>query len=93
MKRAIVPYAAARNPCPSSCVTHMSQQKVSHYMNAASTSNYVPTHRWSTSPPALDTNSVHNLTDGIDFNEPFFPDFTGDTRKSDTFLHHNNFFP
>eukprot|EP00957_Ditylum_brightwellii_P107887 8229803-Ditylum_brightwellii.AAC.1 len=37
MERAIVPYAAARNPYASFCVTHMSQQKVSHYPNIAST--------------------------------------------------------
>eukprot|EP00957_Ditylum_brightwellii_P193410 14726698-Ditylum_brightwellii.AAC.1 len=71
----------------------MSQQKVSHYPNTAATSNYVPMHRWSTSPPASNTNSVHNLMDGIDFGTPFFPDSTGDTSKSDTYLYHNNFFP
>eukprot|EP00957_Ditylum_brightwellii_P136402 10403458-Ditylum_brightwellii.AAC.1 len=46
MQRAIVPYAAARNPYTSSHVTHMLQQKVSHYPNTASTDKYVPTHRW-----------------------------------------------
>eukprot|EP00957_Ditylum_brightwellii_P156703 11927260-Ditylum_brightwellii.AAC.1 len=44
-KRAIVPYAADRNPYASSYVTHTSQQKLSHYPNTVSTSNYVPTHR------------------------------------------------
>eukprot|EP00957_Ditylum_brightwellii_P001497 116674-Ditylum_brightwellii.AAC.1 len=66
---------------------------MSHYPNTASTSNYVPRHIWSTSPPAPDTNSAHNLTDGIDFDAPFFPNSTGDTSKSDAFLYHNNFFP
>eukprot|EP00957_Ditylum_brightwellii_P140018 10669032-Ditylum_brightwellii.AAC.1 len=56
-ERAIVPYVAARNPYTSSSVTHTSQQKVSHYPNITSTSNYVTTHRWSTSPPAPATNS------------------------------------
>eukprot|EP00957_Ditylum_brightwellii_P159311 12126731-Ditylum_brightwellii.AAC.1 len=56
-ERAILPYAAAMNPYASFSVTHMSQQKVSHYPNITSTSNYVPTHRWSTSPPAQATNS------------------------------------
>eukprot|EP00957_Ditylum_brightwellii_P115809 8833368-Ditylum_brightwellii.AAC.1 len=56
-ERAIVLYTAARNPYASSCVTHTSQKKVSHYPNTASTSNYVHTHRWSTNPPAPDTNS------------------------------------
>eukprot|EP00957_Ditylum_brightwellii_P191472 14577641-Ditylum_brightwellii.AAC.1 len=65
----MVPYAAARNPYTSSCVTYMSQQKVSYYPNIVSTRNYVPMHRWSMGPPAQDTNSVHNLTDGIDFNK------------------------
>eukprot|EP00957_Ditylum_brightwellii_P190702 14517957-Ditylum_brightwellii.AAC.1 len=57
MERTIVLYAAARNPYTSSCVTHTSQQKVSHYPYIASTSNYVHTHRWSTSPPAPDIDS------------------------------------
>eukprot|EP00957_Ditylum_brightwellii_P097512 7426654-Ditylum_brightwellii.AAC.1 len=70
----------------------MSQQKVSHYPNTASTRNYVTMHRWSTSPPALDTTSVRNLTDGIDFDARFFPNSTGDTSKSDAFSYHNNFF-
>eukprot|EP00957_Ditylum_brightwellii_P166008 12639330-Ditylum_brightwellii.AAC.1 len=34
MQRAIVSYTAARNPYGSSPVTHMSQQKVLHYLNA-----------------------------------------------------------
>eukprot|EP00957_Ditylum_brightwellii_P129432 9873684-Ditylum_brightwellii.AAC.1 len=72
---------------------HTSQQKVSHYLNIASTINYVPTHRQSTSPPAPDTNSLRNLTDGIDSDAPFFPDSTSDTSKSDTFSYHNNFLP
>eukprot|EP00957_Ditylum_brightwellii_P018854 1417156-Ditylum_brightwellii.AAC.1 len=84
-ERTVVLYAAARNPYASSHVTHTSQQKESHYLNTASTCNYIPTHRWSTSPPAPDTNSVRNLTDGIDFNKPLFPDSTGDTSKSDAF--------
>eukprot|EP00957_Ditylum_brightwellii_P144435 11002257-Ditylum_brightwellii.AAC.1 len=92
MERAIVPYATARNPYASSCATHTTQQKVPHYRNTASTGEYVPTHSWSTSPPAPATNSVRNLTDGIDFNKPFLPNSTGDTSKSDTFLYHNNFF-
>eukprot|EP00957_Ditylum_brightwellii_P173749 13228397-Ditylum_brightwellii.AAC.1 len=37
MQRAVVPYATARNPYASSCATHTSQQKVSHYLNIAST--------------------------------------------------------
>eukprot|EP00957_Ditylum_brightwellii_P178275 13578172-Ditylum_brightwellii.AAC.1 len=37
MQRAVVSYAAARNPYASSCVTHTSQQKVSHYPTTAST--------------------------------------------------------
>eukprot|EP00957_Ditylum_brightwellii_P181628 13835651-Ditylum_brightwellii.AAC.1 len=90
MERAIVPYAAARNPYASSGVT---QQKVSHYLNITSTSIYVPTHRWSARPPVPATNSVRNLTDGIDFDVPFFPDSTCDISKSDTFSYHNNFFP
>eukprot|EP00957_Ditylum_brightwellii_P029778 2252404-Ditylum_brightwellii.AAC.1 len=45
IERVIIPYAAARNSYTSSCVTHMSQQKVSHYPNNASTCNYMPTHR------------------------------------------------
>eukprot|EP00957_Ditylum_brightwellii_P125378 9555865-Ditylum_brightwellii.AAC.1 len=93
MERAVVPYAAARNPYASFCVTHMSQQKVSHYLNTTSTGEYVPTYRWSTSPTASDTNSVRNLTDGIDFNAPCLSDSTGNTSKSDTFSYHNNFFP
>eukprot|EP00957_Ditylum_brightwellii_P188111 14320852-Ditylum_brightwellii.AAC.1 len=93
MERAVVPYAAARNPCVSSCVTHTLQQKVSHYPNTASTGEYVPAYRWSTGPPAPDTNFVCNLMDGIDFNEPFLPDSTDDTSKSDAFSYHNNFFP
>eukprot|EP00957_Ditylum_brightwellii_P193838 14760555-Ditylum_brightwellii.AAC.1 len=92
-ERAIVPYTAARNPYASSSVTNMSQQKVSHYLNITSTSNYVPTHRWSTSPPAPTTNSVRSLTDGIDFDAPFFPDSNCDISKSDAFSYHNNFFP
>eukprot|EP00957_Ditylum_brightwellii_P135105 10300902-Ditylum_brightwellii.AAC.1 len=36
-QRAVVPYVAARNPYESSCVTNLSQQKVSHYPNTAST--------------------------------------------------------
>ena len=92
-ERAIVPYAAARNPYASSRMTHTSQQKVSHCQNIASTRSYVPTHRWNTSPPTPATNSVRNLTDGIDFDAPFFPDSTGDTSKSDAFSYHNNFFP
>eukprot|EP00957_Ditylum_brightwellii_P053579 4059345-Ditylum_brightwellii.AAC.1 len=71
----------------------MSQQKVSHYLNTASTGDYMPTHRWSTNPPTPDTNPICNLTDGIDYNKPFLPVSTGDTNKSDAFLYHNNFFP
>eukprot|EP00957_Ditylum_brightwellii_P028856 2180356-Ditylum_brightwellii.AAC.1 len=56
-QRAAVPYSAARNPYASSHVTHTSQQKVSHCPITASTSEYVPMHRWSTGPHALDTNS------------------------------------
>eukprot|EP00957_Ditylum_brightwellii_P107316 8188584-Ditylum_brightwellii.AAC.1 len=93
MERAVVSYAAARNPYTASCMTHRSQQKVSHYPNTTSTSDCVPTHRWSTSLPAPDTNYVCNLADGIDFNGPFLPDSTGDTSKSDVFLYHSNFFP
>eukprot|EP00957_Ditylum_brightwellii_P158803 12087478-Ditylum_brightwellii.AAC.1 len=37
MERAVVSYAAARNPYATSCVTHISQQKVSNYPNTAST--------------------------------------------------------
>eukprot|EP00957_Ditylum_brightwellii_P039480 2986594-Ditylum_brightwellii.AAC.1 len=85
MERAVVPHAAARNPYASSRVTYTSQQKVLHYPNTASTGEYMPMYRWSTSPPAPDTNSVRNLTDSIDFNEPFLPDSTGDTSKSDAF--------
>ena len=92
-ERAIVPYAAARNPYASSRMTHTSQQKVSHCQTIASTCSYVPTHRWNTSPPTPATHSVRNLTDGIDFDAPFFPDSTGDTSKSDAFSYHNNFFP
>eukprot|EP00957_Ditylum_brightwellii_P094951 7230746-Ditylum_brightwellii.AAC.1 len=84
MQRAIVPYAAARNPYASSFVTHMLHQKVSHYPNTASTSEFVPTHRWNTSPP---------VPDGIDFDAPFFPDSTDDTSNNDAFLYHNNFLP
>eukprot|EP00957_Ditylum_brightwellii_P178759 13616219-Ditylum_brightwellii.AAC.1 len=93
MQRAVAPYVAARNPYASSCVTHMLHQKVSHYLNTASTGEFVSMHRWSTSPPALDTNSVSNLMDGIDFDAPFLLDSTGDTSNKDTFLYHNNFFP
>eukprot|EP00957_Ditylum_brightwellii_P164227 12503050-Ditylum_brightwellii.AAC.1 len=45
-ERAVVPYAAARNPYASSYVAHTSQQKVSHYLNTASNCDYVPMHRW-----------------------------------------------
>eukprot|EP00957_Ditylum_brightwellii_P042558 3222351-Ditylum_brightwellii.AAC.1 len=51
-ERAVVPYAAARNPYTSSYVTHTLQQKLSYYPNTASTCNNVPTHRWSAGPPA-----------------------------------------
>eukprot|EP00957_Ditylum_brightwellii_P082724 6290025-Ditylum_brightwellii.AAC.1 len=61
-ERAVVPYTAARNLYTSSCVTHMSQQKLSHYPNTASTGEYVPTYRWSTGPPAPDTNSCKFYT-------------------------------
>eukprot|EP00957_Ditylum_brightwellii_P013624 1027619-Ditylum_brightwellii.AAC.1 len=37
MPRFVVPYAAARNPYASACVTHTSQQKVSKHPNTAST--------------------------------------------------------
>eukprot|EP00957_Ditylum_brightwellii_P191436 14575275-Ditylum_brightwellii.AAC.1 len=37
MERPVVPCAATRNPYESSCVTHVSQQKVSHDPNTAST--------------------------------------------------------
>eukprot|EP00957_Ditylum_brightwellii_P204013 15337214-Ditylum_brightwellii.AAC.1 len=93
MQRAVVPYAAARNPYVSACVTHTSQQRVSKYPNTASTGEYAPTHRWSTSPPAPDTNSACNLMDGIDFDAPFLPDSTGDNSTKYAFLYHNNFFP
>eukprot|EP00957_Ditylum_brightwellii_P009887 746096-Ditylum_brightwellii.AAC.1 len=83
---AIVPYASAFE-------SHVSQQKVSQLLNTTHTkpSEYVPTHRWSTSPPAPDTNYVHDLTADIDFNKQFFPDSTGDTSNNDEFLYHNNF--
>eukprot|EP00957_Ditylum_brightwellii_P141459 10776784-Ditylum_brightwellii.AAC.1 len=92
MERAVVSYAAARNPYTFSCVTHSLQQKVPHYPNTASTDEYAPMHRWSAGPPSPDTNSVRNLMDGIDFNAPFLPGSTGDTSKSDAFSYHNNFF-
>eukprot|EP00957_Ditylum_brightwellii_P099894 7611996-Ditylum_brightwellii.AAC.1 len=57
VEKAIVPYAAARNSYASSHVAHTSEQKVSHCLNIASTCNYVPMHRWSTSPPTPATNS------------------------------------
>eukprot|EP00957_Ditylum_brightwellii_P191878 14606885-Ditylum_brightwellii.AAC.2 len=75
---AIVPYASA-------CVSSASQQKMPKHPNTASTSEYVPTHRWNTSPPVPDTNSICNLMDGIDFNKPFLPDYTGDNSKKDAF--------
>eukprot|EP00957_Ditylum_brightwellii_P187937 14308885-Ditylum_brightwellii.AAC.1 len=71
----------------------MSQQKVSHYPNTASTGEYMSMKRWSTGSPIPDTNSVCNLMDGIDFDTPFFPDSTGGTSNNDAFLYHNNFFP
>eukprot|EP00957_Ditylum_brightwellii_P018951 1425898-Ditylum_brightwellii.AAC.1 len=37
MQTAVFPYAAAKNPYASSCVTHTPQQKVSHYPNITST--------------------------------------------------------
>ena len=92
-EKAIVPYAAARNPYASSRMPHTSQQKVSQRQNLASTRTYVPTHRWNTSPPTPTTNSVRDLTDGIDSDAPFFPNSTRDTSKSDAFSYHNNFFP
>eukprot|EP00957_Ditylum_brightwellii_P103299 7872506-Ditylum_brightwellii.AAC.1 len=93
MQRSIVLYAAARNPYVSACVAYMSQQKVSHYLNTASTGEFVPTHRWNTSQPVPDTNSVCNLMDDIDFDARFLPDSTGDTSNNDAFSYHNNFFP
>eukprot|EP00957_Ditylum_brightwellii_P008685 659185-Ditylum_brightwellii.AAC.1 len=92
-QKVVAPYAAARNPCTYFHVTHTPQQKVSHYPNTASSGEYVPMHRWSTSQPAPDNDSSCNLMDGNDFNTPFLPDSTGDTSNSDTFLCHNNFFP
>eukprot|EP00957_Ditylum_brightwellii_P098488 7503122-Ditylum_brightwellii.AAC.1 len=71
----------------------MSWQKVSLYPNTASTGEYMPMHRWSTSSPAPDINSVHNLMDDIDFDAPFFPNSTADTSNNDAFLYHNIFFP
>eukprot|EP00957_Ditylum_brightwellii_P138123 10528854-Ditylum_brightwellii.AAC.1 len=61
---AIVPYAPA-------CGSHVSQQKVSNHPNTASTTEYMPMHRWNTSPPVPDTYSIRNLTDDIDFNKLF----------------------
>eukprot|EP00957_Ditylum_brightwellii_P019376 1461608-Ditylum_brightwellii.AAC.1 len=92
MQRAVVPYAAARNPFASSCVTHTPQQKVSHYPNTDSTGKLVPTHRWNTSLSVPDTNSVFNLMDDIAFDGPFLPDCTGNTSNKDAFSYHNNFF-
>eukprot|EP00957_Ditylum_brightwellii_P115203 8786016-Ditylum_brightwellii.AAC.1 len=86
METAIVPYASAYE-------SRASQQKVLQLLNTTHTSEYVPTHSWSTSPSAQDTNDVRNLTAGIDFNEPFFPDSTGDSSNNDAFLYHNNFLP
>eukprot|EP00957_Ditylum_brightwellii_P209574 15362316-Ditylum_brightwellii.AAC.1 len=82
----MVPYA-------SSCESCASPQKVSQLPNTTPTNEYVPVHRWSTSPIVLDTNSICNLMEGIDFNEPFFPDSTGDNSNKDAFLYHNNFLP
>eukprot|EP00957_Ditylum_brightwellii_P073445 5581173-Ditylum_brightwellii.AAC.1 len=76
---AIVPYASV-------CVSHESQQKVSKHLITASTSEYVPMHRWNTSPPVPATNSICNLTDGIDFNKPFLSDSSGDNHKKMNFL-------
>eukprot|EP00957_Ditylum_brightwellii_P077707 5905029-Ditylum_brightwellii.AAC.1 len=82
----IDPYTSAYESCAS-------QHKVSQLLNTTHTIECVPTHRWSTSPPAQDTNYVRNLTASIDFDEPFFPDSTGDTSNNDGFLYQNNFLP
>eukprot|EP00957_Ditylum_brightwellii_P196561 14977067-Ditylum_brightwellii.AAC.1 len=71
------------------CIT----AEVSQLSNTTHTSEYVPMHRWNTSPLAPTTNSIGNLTDGIDFNAPFFPDSTGNNSNKDVFLHFNNFMP
>eukprot|EP00957_Ditylum_brightwellii_P059178 4491172-Ditylum_brightwellii.AAC.1 len=85
-KTSIVPYASAYE-------SPASLQKVLQLPNTTHTSEYVPMHRWSASPPAPDTNYVCNLTVGIDFNEPFYPDSTGDTSNNDAFLYYSNFLP
>eukprot|EP00957_Ditylum_brightwellii_P059700 4532651-Ditylum_brightwellii.AAC.1 len=85
VQRAVVPYAAYRNPYASSYKTQTSQQKVSHYPITASTGGHVPSYTLSTCPPAQDTTSAHNLMDGIDFESPFFPYSTCDTGNNDTF--------
>eukprot|EP00957_Ditylum_brightwellii_P109035 8317615-Ditylum_brightwellii.AAC.1 len=82
----MVPYASA-------CVSCVPPQKVSQLPNTSPTNEYVPAHRWSTGPPAPDTNSSCNLMDGIDFNKSFFPDSTGDNSNKNAFLYHNNFLP
>eukprot|EP00957_Ditylum_brightwellii_P204159 15337944-Ditylum_brightwellii.AAC.1 len=84
IQTAIVLYASA-------CESRASQQKMSLLPNTTRTSEYVPTHMWSTNPPAPDTNFVRNLTAGTDFNKPFFLDSTGDISNNDAFLYHNNF--
>eukprot|EP00957_Ditylum_brightwellii_P027178 2054412-Ditylum_brightwellii.AAC.1 len=35
------------------CMSHTSPQKVTQLANACPTNEYVPTHRWNTSPPTL----------------------------------------
>eukprot|EP00957_Ditylum_brightwellii_P134579 10260178-Ditylum_brightwellii.AAC.1 len=77
----------------SACESRASQQKVSRLLSTTHTSEYVPTHRWSTNPSAPDTNYMRNLTTGIDFNKPFFPDSTDDTSMNGAFSYHNNFLP
>eukprot|EP00957_Ditylum_brightwellii_P030218 2287200-Ditylum_brightwellii.AAC.1 len=75
------------------CLSHMSPQKVSQLPNATPTNEYVPMHRWNTSPSTPDTYNISNLTDGIDFSKPFLPDSTSVNRNKDSFLYHDNFFP
>eukprot|EP00957_Ditylum_brightwellii_P210867 15365500-Ditylum_brightwellii.AAC.1 len=74
----IAPYASA-------CVSHVSQQKVSQHLNTTHTNEYVPIHRWNTSPPVPDTNYICDLIDGIDFSKPLFLDSTGDNSNKDAF--------
>eukprot|EP00957_Ditylum_brightwellii_P130604 9963237-Ditylum_brightwellii.AAC.1 len=82
---AMVPYASV-------CMAHMSPQKVSQLPNTTPTDEYVPTHRWNTSPHVLDNYSIHNLTDGINFNKQFLPNSTDNNSNKDAFLYHDYFF-